>query len=318
MSMYLLPPSRLESILKEVREAMTKSNKDYDLVLTRLYPYYDMKLVTFGIDKERKLIIQFPVFVQPYIQKRLIMYQIKTVPIPILDQNKNVQSYTQLKVDKPYITLDTVTYITVRTQELHTCKKIGYEYYCKELFVVKSKTRYNCTSAFNFNLDPKIIKENCEFLFYYNKTDVKPAMPDGGQQIILANWPSYKKIMCVHNNNIPINIPSHQYVLLNRSILYNCDFEAKSNFLLESFTACKNSNNKADLVMCFTVNLAFVNYLEGAVESFHSEVSMNWTTQEQVFPVSIENFGFQPLTAHCPINHERFPNLIQIQKRNNR
>ena len=46
----LLPPSKLEKILSEVRIAIAKSNKDYDLVLTRLYLYYDMKLVTFGID----------------------------------------------------------------------------------------------------------------------------------------------------------------------------------------------------------------------------------------------------------------------------
>ena len=212
----------------------------------------------FGIDKERNLIIQFPAFVQPYTQKRLIMYQIETVPAPILDQYENAQSYTQLKIDKPYITLDAEMYITVRTQELHICKKIGYEYYCEELFVVKSNTRYNCASAIYFNLDPKKIKENCEFLFYYNKTDAKPAVLDGRQQIILANWPSYKKIMCVHNNNISINIPSHQYVLLNRSIPCNCDLEDESNFLLESLAACQNSNNKADLVMYFTVNLAFV------------------------------------------------------------
>ena len=32
----LLPPSKLEIILKEVRLAIAKSNKDYDLVLTRL------------------------------------------------------------------------------------------------------------------------------------------------------------------------------------------------------------------------------------------------------------------------------------------
>ena len=46
----LLPPSKLEKILKEVRIAITKSNKYYDLVLTRLYLYYNMKLVIFGID----------------------------------------------------------------------------------------------------------------------------------------------------------------------------------------------------------------------------------------------------------------------------
>ena len=55
----LLPPSKLEKILKEVRIAIAKSNKDYDLVLTRLYLYYDMKLVTFGIDNQRNLIVQF-------------------------------------------------------------------------------------------------------------------------------------------------------------------------------------------------------------------------------------------------------------------
>ena len=58
-----LPPSKLEKLLNEVRIAITKSNKDYDLVLTRLYLYYDMKLVTFGIDNQRNLIVQFPVFI---------------------------------------------------------------------------------------------------------------------------------------------------------------------------------------------------------------------------------------------------------------
>ena len=119
----LLTPSKLERILNEVKIAKAKSNKDYDLVLTRLYLYYDMKLVTFGIESKRNLIIQFPVFVQPYTQERLNMYQTETVPVLILDENEHAHSYTQLKIDKPYITLNTEIYITLRMQELHTCKK---------------------------------------------------------------------------------------------------------------------------------------------------------------------------------------------------
>ena len=61
----LMPPSKLEAILEQVKLVLGGTNKDYDLVLTRLYLYY-MKLVTFGIDNERNLIIQFPVFVKPY------------------------------------------------------------------------------------------------------------------------------------------------------------------------------------------------------------------------------------------------------------
>ena len=135
----------------------------------------------------------------------------------------------------------------MHSQELSTCKKIVYEYYCKELFVVKGKTRYSCASAIYFNLGPEIIKENCEFDFYFNRTNIKPDVHDGGHQIILAHWPSYKKIMCTYNNNIQIGIPSHPYVLLNRSILCNCDVEAKSNFLLELLASCGNS--ETDLVM---------------------------------------------------------------------
>ena len=53
-----------------------------------MYLYYDMKLVTFGIDKR---FVEFPVFVQLYTHNRLIMYQIETIPVPILDQNEQVQ-----------------------------------------------------------------------------------------------------------------------------------------------------------------------------------------------------------------------------------
>ena len=66
---------------------------------------------------------------------------------------------------------------------------------------LKSKHKYSCASAIYFNLEADI-KENCEFDFYYNKTDITPSVLDGGKQIILANWPSYKKIICAQNNNI--------------------------------------------------------------------------------------------------------------------
>ena len=106
-------------------------------------------------------------------------------------------------------------YITLHSQELKMCKRIRYEYYCKELFVIKSKMRYSCASAIYFNLESDVIRANCEFQYYYNKTDIKPTVLNGGFQIILANWPNYRKLMCSHNNNIPVNIPGHPYVLMN-------------------------------------------------------------------------------------------------------
>ena len=86
-----------------------------------------------------------------------------------------------------YITLNSETYISLWQQELRTCKIIVYEFYCKELFVVKHKTKYSCESAIYFNLGTDTVKENCNFRFYYNKTDITPTVLDVGNEIILAN-----------------------------------------------------------------------------------------------------------------------------------
>ena len=288
----LLPPSKLAKILQEVKQVLLKTNKNYGLVIKGMYKYYDMKLVTFGIDQDRNLIIQFPVFVQPYTQKPLTLYQIETIPVPILEMNEKADSYTWIKIDKPYIALNPDTYISIRMEELRTCKKIGYEYYCEELCVVNSKTKYSCTSALYFQLDRQTIKENCIFDYYYNKTDVKPSILDGGYDIVLANWPNFKRIICSTHNNIPLEISSHPYVLLNRMVLCNCIVEAESNFLLESIAACNPEKDNADLEMYFVADKAFLNCFDELIDTLDIPVFHNITRQEHVLPISLESDGF--------------------------
>ena len=99
---------------------------------------------------------------QPYTQQPIILYQIETMPVPIIDQNMQAHSYTHLQVDRPYIALNSETYISLRQQELRMCKRIGYEFYCEELFIVKHKSKYSCESAIYFDLDSDIIKRKLE------------------------------------------------------------------------------------------------------------------------------------------------------------
>ena len=102
----LITLSKLQGILAEVKKSLQHTNPDYTLLLERLHLYYDMQLVAFGIDKDMSLVIQFPVFIQPYIMKPLVLYQLETVPVPILDTNTEAQSYTHLHVNKPYLALN--------------------------------------------------------------------------------------------------------------------------------------------------------------------------------------------------------------------
>ena len=257
-----------------------------------------MKLVTFGIDQDKNLISQFPVFVAPYMQARLTLYQIETVPVPIVDMNDRAQSYIQLKIINPYIALNDEMYISLRSQELNTCKRIGYEYFCEELFVVKSKHKFSCASAVYFNLNYEV-KQNCTFDYHFNKTCITPSALDGELNIILANWPSYKRLICTYNNNIPVIIPSHPYVLLDRNILCNCDIEAEDNFLLESLAAC-GENNIQKLEMFFTLNLAFLDHLEDLTEVLDTLFDRNWTHDKQILPIPLESFEINSSLLQTP------------------
>ena len=154
--------------------------------MKRVQLYYDMKSVILIIDRDRNLIVQFPVFLQPYTQQLLILHQIETVPVPIIDHNKQANSYTHLQIDRPCITLNSETYILIRQQEFGTCKRIGYEFYCETLYVIKHKSKCSGKSVTYFDLSPDITKENCKFVFFYfNKTDITLTVLKRGNEIIL-------------------------------------------------------------------------------------------------------------------------------------
>ena len=235
----------------------------------------------------------------------------ETVLVPILDTNTEAQSYTHLKIRKPYLPLNSETYISLTNQELRSCKKIGNEFYCKELFLVKHKSSYSCESAIYFNLTADISRNNCNFDFYYNKTDVAPTVLDEGDEIILANWPNDKYIMSNINNDIPVKIPNHPYVLVNRSILYNCSIEADNHHLLESIAACNRKITK--LTMCFTINLAFTNYLD-VLPNLTEPLTLikDRTHYEQPFPIHLNILHYDNSLTNRPSKLKEFlVNYIQ-------
>ena len=147
----------------------------------------------------------------------------------------------------------------------------------------------------------EIIKENCEFQYFYNKTDVKPAVLEGGNEIILANWPKSKYVICKDNHKYPIKIPRHLYVLLKRSILCNCDIHAEEHSLLESIATCPGK--QSDMTIYYTVNTAFMPYLDTFKEDLELpslEINQNWTTQKQVLPISLQATPFDSKLLNAP------------------
>ena len=132
---------------------------------------------------------------------------------------------------------------------------------------------------------------------------------DGGDEIILANWPNDKHIICNTNNDIPVKIPSHPYVLVNRSVLCNCSIEVDNHYLLESLAACENTNPK--LTIYFTINTAFANYLEmfpNHTDSLQIPLIKNRTTYKQILPITLNVSEFDRSLLYVPTNLKDFMN----------
>ena len=84
-------------------------------------------------------------------------------------------------------------------------------------------------------------------------------------------------------------------MLVNRSVLCNCGIGVENQFLLKSLTACQDTNSK--LTMYFTVNKAFVDYLDkfpNLTESVEFPLIRNKTTFEQTLPISLNISKFDP------------------------
>ena len=75
---------------------------------------------------------------------------------------------------------------------------------------------------------------------------------------------------------------------MNRSVLCNCRIEAENNFSLEFLATCHDGNTK--LVMYFTVNITFTNYINkfNLMEELEAPILTNKTLL--YMPMTLKEF----------------------------
>ena len=297
----LFPPSTLCRITSNALQMVQRKNPDYFLTIKHVTEYYDMKMVTFGVNDGEELIVAFPVFVQDHTRESMTLYELETVKVPITDTNLAANSYTEIKTSKPYIAFNHDYYIQLHTPKLCMCKQIWHSYYCEELFLVKHKSKHSCESAIYYNLSKEVINNYCTFKYYYNTT-VMPSVLDGGPQILLANMLTPKRLICTYASDMACPVPSHDYVLVNRSMLCNCHMESGLTYLLKSIAFCEGAST--DYTMSFALNLDFLHMIQELWPGNFSMLPPTITSKELSFPLGLTSnadfcskdpFGSYPL-----------------------
>ena len=280
----LFSPTILCRITSNALQMVQKKNPDYILMIKHVTEYYDMKMVTFGVNDGEELVVAFPVFVQDNTRESMTLYELETVKVPITDTNLVANSYTEVETSNPYIAFNNDYCIQLCIPELHMCKQIWHSYYCEELFLVKHKSKHSCESAIYYNLSKEVINEYCSFKYFYNTT-IMPSVLDGGPQILLANILTPKRLICTYTSDMACPVPSHDYVLINRSILCNCHMESGLTYLLKSVAFCETAS--ADYTMSFALNLAFLHMIQDLWPGNFSQLPPGMTQEELTFPLDL-------------------------------
>ena len=283
----LISDNQLREILGKVDAMVKKNYPDYVLAAKHISHYRDMKMVTFSVDQQaHSLILTFPAFIMNYKQPPLSLYEVETVPVPIIDKNVKADSYSQVRIEKSYLAAGTDYYIQLRTSELLMCKSIRYIYYCEELFVIKHKSRHSCVSAIFYNLGPPTVTKNCRFDYYYNTT-VPLVILDGGRDVLLANFHGPRSLKCSSvNGGLAKPAPENMYAVVNREFLCDCQLDLEHASVLRQLSSCSKSSS-SKMHMKFTINLAFWEMFKKRSPNSASNIQSQYAEEVQTFSVDL-------------------------------
>ena len=94
-----------------------------------------------------------------------------------------------------------------------------------------------------------------------------------------------KRLICTYAPDMARPVPSHDYVLVSRSMLCNCHMESGLTYLLKSIAFCEDAST--DYTMSFALNLAFLHMIQELWPGNFSMLPPTITGKELFFPLGL-------------------------------
>ena len=132
-------------------------------------------------------------------------------------------------------------------------------------------------------------------------------------------WPALHFSLCslLLKNNY-LFIICFPYVLLNRSVLCNCEIKAENHFILEIIGSMSRIEIYVDYVLYSEFGfcqITLVNYFDNLTKSLEFLILLNITTTKQILPISLETFNFEPeLLKASKTLEDLFNQIVHKQK----
>ena len=286
LSTGLVSNEKMREMLDHVKQELSENYPNFEVVSDNEQDYYQMPLVS-AVYTQNMIVLQIPIYIKPITQKPLLMYKIKTIPVPyhinekMIDSTESNYTYTEIIDTAEMIAMSDETYVDVKLDDLDQCIKISTVYFCERLMLIKHRSQHTCESAIYHNEEPQIVKEKC-VIRYYTHLDPKPMMIDSGDMLLLGNLPRPWITRCDKNIQIPETLQAGSYVIVYKHELCECSIMAGNPVwkVERNINYCRE--NTTQIHLYHTVNMAVMIY------QFEDEIQSMELSADTLSPVPIE------------------------------
>ena len=286
LSSNLITNNKMVEMIEHVKKELSENYPNFEIVTDNEQDYYQMPLVSAVYAKDM-IVLQIPIYIKPITQKPLLMYKIKTIPVPyrinekMIDSTESNYTYTEIINTAEMIAMSDETYVDVKLDDLDQCIKISTVYFCERLMLIKHRSQHTCESAIYHNEAPEVVKEKC-VIRYYTHLDPKPMMIDSGDMLLLGNLPRPWITRCDKNIQIPETLQAGSYVIVYKHELCECSIMAGNPVwkVERNINYCRE--NTTQIHLYHTVNMAVMIY------QFQDEIQTMQLNADTLSPVPIE------------------------------
>ena len=101
LSTGLITNQRMREMIDHVKQELSENYPNFEVVTNNEQDYYQMPLIS-AVYTRGMIVLQIPVYIKPITQKPLLMYKIKTIPVPyhinekMIDSTESNYTYTEI------------------------------------------------------------------------------------------------------------------------------------------------------------------------------------------------------------------------------
>ena len=151
LSHSMVPPRQINDLISYVKEVLSTTYPNHELVVSEVQDYYNLPFSTFAC-QGNTLIIYISFYIKPIKQKSLHIYDIKTIPVPyhmnkiLIDETESKYTYTKIKpsTDSSY---GNNSQINLKYNQLVYCIQYNMLFFCEQMFWTQLGNEHTCKSA---------------------------------------------------------------------------------------------------------------------------------------------------------------------------